>query len=223
VWGRVLVEADYEVGFLAGPGLRLGLRGADLPGRRARNEGADDRRGRGVLGILIGKYVAYVHLFRDFVRSEFGDEVAGARLLFRHADGSLLSRRLHLALSGFDIVWAVLAVADGLADPASRPGLLAQDRSRPGVQRPFAVRPKTCLDCLGDADLRVRVHVVREPFRRALAAGRRRSRLPGVRLREDAPPAFRVRGSRHRRATELRRIFRRRMLRRGLWLRILTH
>jgi hypothetical protein len=47
VWGRVLVETDYEVGFLAGPGLRLGLRGADLHGRRARNEGADDRRGRG--------------------------------------------------------------------------------------------------------------------------------------------------------------------------------
>ena len=46
---------------------------------------------------------------------------------------------------------------------------------------------------------------------------------PDCGSREDAPPAFRVRGSRHRRATELRRILRRRMLRRGLWLRILTH
>ena len=86
---------------------------------------------------------------------------------------------------------------------------------------PFALRPELCLHSRGDADLRVRVHGVREPFRGAPSSGGRRSELPRLRLGEDEPPVLRVRGSRHRRAAELRRV-RRRLLWRRLWLRLIA-
>ncbi len=88
----------------------------------------------------------------------------------------------------------------------------------------FALHPPGRLCWVGDADLRVRVHEVREPFRGARVARRRRSRLPGLRLGQRSEAALVVRGSRHRRTAQLRRTFRRgRLLRRGLWLRPLTH
>src|SRR5256885_11648866 len=80
----------------------------------------------------------------------------------------------------------------------------------------FAVRPGYGLHCRGDADLRVRVYGVRVAFRGARPE-RSRPRLSGLRRRERAQTVLRLRGSRHRRATELRRV-RRRLLRRQLWL-----
>jgi hypothetical protein len=112
VWGRVLVETDYEVGFLAGPGLRLGLRGADLPGRRARNEGADDRGGRGrarnpdrpstsPTSISSGTSSVPSSATRLPARVSYFDT---QMVHFFLDDFTSL-------LSGFDIVWAVIAVA----------------------------------------------------------------------------------------------------------------
>jgi hypothetical protein len=97
-------------------------------------------------------------------------------------------------------------------------GDLSENRLRPGAA--VAVRPGTCLHSCGDADLRVRVHGVREPLRGAAPPRRGRSELPRVRVGEDESPVLRVRDSRHRRAAELRRNVRRRMLRRKLWLRL---
>ena len=84
---------------------------------------------------------------------------------------------------------------------------------------PLAPRPDRCLHSRRDADLRVRMHGVREPLRGARSSRRERPGLSRLRLGEDEQAVLRVRGSRHRRAAELRRI-RWRLLRRELWLRL---
>ena len=112
VWGLVIVETDYEVGFLAwGLGFvsgyavltfTRGARGTELQLIAAAG---------GVLGIVIGKYVAYVHFFQDFVRAQLGDDVASRVSYFDTQIVRFFLDDFTSLLSGFDIVWAVLAVA----------------------------------------------------------------------------------------------------------------
>src|ERR671935_90119 len=84
------------------------------------------------------------------------------------------------------------------ADPAPRAAPQGVLRSIP------TWRPEACLHSRGDADLRVRVHEVREPLRGARVAGRAGSGLPRLRRGEGLEAVLGLRGSRHRRTAELR-------------------
>jgi hypothetical protein len=112
VWGMVIVKTDYEVGFLAwGLGFVSGYAVLTFTGGARGTELQMIAAAGGVLGIVIGKYVAYVHFFQDFVRAQLGDEVAAQVSYFDTQVVRFFFDDFTSLLSGFDIVWAVLAVA----------------------------------------------------------------------------------------------------------------
>jgi hypothetical protein len=111
VWGLVIAKTDYEVGFLAwGLGFISGYAVLTFTGGARGTELQMIAAVGGVLGIVIGKYVAYVHFFQDFVRTQFGDEVATRVSYFDTQMVRFFLDDFTSLLSGFDIVWAVLAV-----------------------------------------------------------------------------------------------------------------
>jgi hypothetical protein len=77
VWGYVIIKTDYEVGFLAwGLGFVSGYAVLTLARGRRSVELQVIASVGAVLGIVIGKYVAYVHFFQDYVGATFGEEFA---------------------------------------------------------------------------------------------------------------------------------------------------
>ena len=88
------------------------------------------------------------------------------------------------------------------------------------LARPFAARPGPCLHSPGDADLRVRVHGAARPTSRSSSATTSRpatARTAAARTVRRQLSVFAAHGTAA--AAELRRQWRRRLLRRKLWLR----
>jgi len=112
IWGYVIIKTDYEVGFLAwGLGFIAGYAVLTLAGGRRSIELQLIASVGAVLGIVIGKYVAYVHFFQDYVRATFGEEFASRVSYFDTQIVRYFVDDFTSLLSGFDIVWCVLAVA----------------------------------------------------------------------------------------------------------------
>ncbi len=111
VWGLIIIFANYELGIVAwGIGLLAGLAVVLF---------ARGKRGTplqivavisGILGIVIGKYISFYHYLKIAVEEEHGVEAAQGVVIFSAQVIQLFVENIGSMLSGFDILWVVLAV-----------------------------------------------------------------------------------------------------------------
>ncbi|OGY58777.1 MAG: hypothetical protein A3H06_01870 [Candidatus Colwellbacteria bacterium RIFCSPLOWO2_12_FULL_44_13] len=111
LWGLIVSWTGYELGYAAwGLGLLVGFtvvftaKGArGLPFQIIASISS-------ILGILIGKYFAFVSIFKDVAETELGVEIAQAVSAFSIAMIRVFVENITTILGGYDILWVVLAV-----------------------------------------------------------------------------------------------------------------
>jgi hypothetical protein len=111
IWGLIVVATEYEIGFMAwGIGLLSGF--AVLLFSKG-------RRGTplqiiavlsSVLGIAVGKYVTFFHFFKEAVLKKYGAEFASNVSIFSEEVIYIFIDGIGSMVSGFDILWVILAV-----------------------------------------------------------------------------------------------------------------
>jgi hypothetical protein len=131
-WGYLVKTTEMElgiaaigVGILAGFGVALlarGKRGTPLQVIAAL---------AAAVGILWGKYFAFVIVGREVLESEFGVNARGALPLFSGETFSFFTDAFTELFSGFDVAWMVFAVYTAWRIPAG----LGFGRMVPGARR----------------------------------------------------------------------------------------
>lgn len=126
-WGLTVSATDYEIGFLAwGIGLLAGAAVVAASG---------GERGRslqavavlcGALGIVLGKYLAFVDVLKDVVRAEFGAAAAAEVSVFSSRVISFFVEELGVVFSGYDLLWVGLAVVTAWRIPRPGPGVASR-------------------------------------------------------------------------------------------------
>jgi hypothetical protein len=111
VWGLIVIVSDYEVGIVAwGIGLLAGFLVVRFAGGRKGVPLQAIAIVSSVVGIVIGKYIAYVYFLKEFVREQIGDEAADDISYFDGDVISLFRDDLGDIFGGYDLLWAALAV-----------------------------------------------------------------------------------------------------------------
>lgn len=110
IWAMIVVVTDYEVGFAAlGVGFLCGLatilfgRGSGVPFQVIAVITS-------MIGIIIGKYGMYYYYLKEFIVDEYGEEALAEISIFSGAVISDFTTMIGSMLSGYDILWVVLAV-----------------------------------------------------------------------------------------------------------------
>ena len=111
VWGLIVIVSDYEVGIVAwGIGFLAGFLVVRFAGGRKGVPLQAIAIVSSLVGIVIGKYIAYVYFLKEFVREQIGDEAADD---ISYLDGDVISLfrdDLSNVFGGYDLLWAGLAV-----------------------------------------------------------------------------------------------------------------
>lgn len=112
IWGLIVITTNYEIGFVAlgigalsGYGvlyLARGKKGFALQILAAISS---------IFGIITEKYIAFHHFFTEMVALEYGEEVASTISIFSIDTITLFTEELSYIVSGFDLLWILLAVA----------------------------------------------------------------------------------------------------------------
>lgn len=112
IWGLIVITTNYEIGFVAlgigalsGYGvlyLARGKKGFALQILAAISS---------IFGIITGKYIAFHHFFTEMVALEYGEEVASTISIFSIDTITFFTEELSYIVSGFDLLWILLAVA----------------------------------------------------------------------------------------------------------------
>jgi hypothetical protein len=98
-WGLIVILTDYEVGFVAwGIGLLAGFLVVRFAGGRKGAPLQVIAIVASLVGIVLGKYVAYVYLAKEAVREEFGEAAADTISYFDTESISALPRRFQQRL-----------------------------------------------------------------------------------------------------------------------------
>jgi hypothetical protein len=111
IWGGITILTGYEVGYVAiGVGYLCGL------GVVMMSKG---KRGMplqmiaimsSVLGILIGKYIAFFDIFKGVMATEAGAEAVSWMAMFSTGMIQFFASNIASMASGFDLLWIALAV-----------------------------------------------------------------------------------------------------------------
>jgi hypothetical protein len=111
VWGLIVIVTDYEVGFVAwGIGFLAGFLVVRFAGGRKGVPLQAIAIVSSLVGIVIGKYIAYVYFLKEFVREAIGDEAADDISYFDGDVISLFRDDLGDVFGGYDLLWAAFAV-----------------------------------------------------------------------------------------------------------------
>lgn len=126
IWGLIVISSEYElgivawgIGLLSGYGVLImakGKKGRVLPVTAVASS---------ILGIIIGKYIAYQHFMSEAVAIEYGEEAAMGLSLFSMDTILFFAEDISYIVSAFDLLWVLLAVVTAWKI-AQRPALQLQ-------------------------------------------------------------------------------------------------
>ena len=117
-WAGIVILTDYEVGFVAwGIGALCGFAVAALAGNARGVPLQIIAVVASVLGIAAGKYVTFHHFLKAFVEEEAGAEAVAEMSLFSPEVIQIFTDNIGSMLSGFDIIWVLLAVGTAWGIP----------------------------------------------------------------------------------------------------------
>lgn len=132
IWGFIVVKSEREIGYVAwGIGLLCGFAVVLLAGRKKGLPFQFIAVLSSLLGILIGKYATFYMLLTQELaeQAEEAGRAAPYVPVFEPAAIATFFRALPDMLSGFDILWVILAVVSAWSIPkglgVKRPGHLA--------------------------------------------------------------------------------------------------
>jgi len=120
VWGEIVINTGYEIGFVAwGIGWLSGMAVVKL---------AQGKKGMplqvlavvsSVLGILVGKYLTFFHVFKEMLEGQGNAEAAASLSVFSMGFIRFFFENLGNMAGGYDILWIVLAVWTAWSIPKS--------------------------------------------------------------------------------------------------------
>jgi hypothetical protein len=111
VWGLIVVLTDYEVGFVAwGIGFLAGFLVVRFAGGSKGTPLQAIAIGSSLVGIVLGKYIAYVYFLKEAVREQVSDEAADSISYFDTDVMSAFREDFSDVFGGYDLLWAGLAI-----------------------------------------------------------------------------------------------------------------
>lgn len=116
IWGMITVLTNYEIGFVAvGVGFLAGLAVTKLSGGKKGIQLQIIAVVASLMGILIGKYIFFVHSVSEALAKELGQEIALS--YFSPLGIAVFFSGLRHVFGAFDILWVILAVATAWSIP----------------------------------------------------------------------------------------------------------
>lgn len=111
VWGLIVILTDYEVGFVAwGIGFLAGFLVVRFAGGRKGVPLQAIGIVSSVVGIVLGKYIAYAYFIKEAVREQVSKEAADSIGYFDTDVMSAFREDFSDVFSGYDLLWAGLAI-----------------------------------------------------------------------------------------------------------------
>jgi len=111
VWGLIVILTDYEVGFVAwGIGFLAGFLVVRFAGGRKGVPLQAIAIVSSLVGIVLGKYIAYVYFIKEAVREQVSEEAADSIGYFDTDVMSAFREDFSDVFSGYDLLWAGLAI-----------------------------------------------------------------------------------------------------------------
>lgn len=111
VWGFIVILTDYEVGFVAwGIGLLAGFLVVRFTGGRKGVPLQAIAIVSSLVGIVLGKYIAYVYFLKEAVREQISEEAADSIGYFDTDVMSAFREDFSNVFGGYDLLWAGLAI-----------------------------------------------------------------------------------------------------------------
>ncbi|MBN2226979.1 MAG: hypothetical protein JW763_06410 [candidate division Zixibacteria bacterium] len=118
IWGVVSVVTDREIGIMAWAiGWLTGYAVLLFAGKRRGLPLQLVAVVTAILGIAIGKYVAFAYQFMDIVGDAYGEEVAGELSIFSEEVFLQFIENIEMVASMHDILWIILAVVTAWGIP----------------------------------------------------------------------------------------------------------
>jgi hypothetical protein len=121
VWGLIVIVTDYEVGFVAwGLGFLAGVLVVRFAGGRKGLPLQVIAIASSLVGIVLGKYIAYVYFLKEALREQVSEEAADSISYFDGVVMSAFRDDFSEVFGGFDLLWAGLAIITAwrLAQPS---------------------------------------------------------------------------------------------------------
>lgn len=116
IWGLITIVTNYEIGFVAvGVGFLAGFAVVKLSGGKKGVQLQVAAVAASLIGILIGKYIFFVHAVGQVLTEELGTQVALS--YFSPTGMGLFLGNPGLTFGVFDLLWAVLAVGTAWSIP----------------------------------------------------------------------------------------------------------
>ena len=111
VWGLIVILTDYEVGFVAwGIGFLAGFLVVRFAGGRKGVPLQAIAIVSSLVGIVLGKYIAYVYFIKEAVRGQVSEEAADSIGYFDRDVMSAFREDFSDVFRGYDLLWAGLAL-----------------------------------------------------------------------------------------------------------------
>jgi hypothetical protein len=111
VWGLIVILTDYEVGFVAwGIGFLAGFMVVRFAGGRKGVPLQAIAIVSSLVGIVLGKYIAYVYFIKEAVREQVSEEAADSIGYFDTEVMRAFREDFSNVFSGYDLLWAGLAI-----------------------------------------------------------------------------------------------------------------
>jgi uncharacterized integral membrane protein len=111
VWGLIVILTDYEVGFVAwGIGFLAGFLVVRFAGGRKGAPLQVIAIASSLVGIVLGKYIAYVYFIKEAVREQVSEEAADSIGYFDTEVMRAFREDFSNVFSGYDLLWAGLAI-----------------------------------------------------------------------------------------------------------------
>jgi len=111
VWGLIVILSDYEVGFVAwGIGFLAGFLVVRFAGGRKGVPLQAIAIVSSLVGIVLGKYIAYVYFIKEAVREQVSEEAADSIGYFDTEVMRAFREDFSNVFGGYDLLWAGLAI-----------------------------------------------------------------------------------------------------------------
>lgn len=131
IWAGIVILTDYEVGFVAwGIGALCGFGVLQLAGTARGVPLQVIAVATSVLGIVLGKYMAFFYYLKEVVEEDYGAEAAAGLTIASQEAIGLFAENFRAMISGYDALWVILAVVTAWGIPKASGIKLATGTAR---------------------------------------------------------------------------------------------
>lgn len=121
IWGLITITTGYEIGWVAwGVGLLAGWGVVMFARGRKGMPLQIVAVGAAILGVVIGKYITFYAVLKEYVAEEYGVEAVAQMSMLSLGVIQFFGSSIGAMLSGFDLLWVILAVGTAWGIPKAK-------------------------------------------------------------------------------------------------------